>query len=1115
MGNLFDSDQTNELSKLMSEQQKAKLRQAIAEKLLEKKKNEEQSLNETVEPTPEEKPSRTERYVKTMRTLEESRNDNRQKVIPEKTDLLAGDESVTAGQLRQSNQELWNRVQTSLASLGGGGLGERDVIKLIQQETPPITLDSDDLAAIIPGVLDGLTTDEVDEGIVNLYHTNERVWSSITSRDGIVNLSDSTGELYINMDQLIDALGMDSGFDSIGGSSIDSEAIMALIDSAIDAALFDDSDNPIYLPVAGGFMDGDIGMGASLVGAFVDSGDSGSAGNAWTTSGGHKITNLASPDLDLDATNKVYVDEVVAASILENTDSLAEGDSNLYYLDSRARAAISSGDSYIIYSDSTGVITFADSLLYTSLDFDSDFLTKTTDSLAEGDSNLYFTDSRARAAISSADSYIVYDSKQGEISIDEDAFDQRYVNRVGDSMTGALLFTGTDNDSSTNPVARNGIVLASGNGIDMDSNGTLRTKFIETSGYLQISNNDRSLGADKPYLNFNSTGHVRYPLGVEAQQKLYYETDASAWDSTADSTTQFYGWREDSYMVMPKFYIDEVADQFVKKTGDSMSGNLDVFMQYAGMPAIRVGTQDDSATPDARVRYFVTGEGTQWFRPSAPRPSINMQMWPATRAASNNGFSITLVDSDHWYDDSLANWQQFHYDSDFIAIRRVTKYNKYAADRVGDDSYDLIHRHYLDSAISNFVEKTGDSMSGDLVMDTGTKILVDEIWNSTSGEGITFKYGSGTTAVKVGGGAVDRNNLTIYTWPARYNVNSSNEVGRNSQFDLIDVAYYDSHNALLTLGDLNDVDVDSVQTNQYLQYNGAVWTSAELEIPSSVTFRGAINAVDSAAPADPANGDMYINTGSGLADSSWTGLTTVDSDEQMIWGSDQASWFSFGGGIDVGVTEVREGVAILVADSDAARPTVSVDQSVTDTWYYSQSKVDSMLDSEHAWNVAEHAAGDSDLNARLDSEHAWNITEHGKLDSDITAIVAALDSEHAWNIAEHSALDARIDSEHAWNLAEHARLDSAIDNLDLDVDALATTDLTDVDSSGPEHGQILMYDSDAGKYSPVDIEQAGGGVAHHDSLPPELPYVNGQFWFNTSTTSLYVWHVNAWVKIGL
>jgi hypothetical protein len=98
--------------------------------------------------------------------------------------------------------------------------------------------------------------------------------------------------------------------------------------------------------------------------------------------------------------------------------------------------------------------------------------------------------------------------------------------------------------------------------------------------------------------------------------------------------------------------------------------------------------------------------------------------------------------------------------------------------------------------------------------------------------------------------------------------------------------------------------------------------------------------------------------------------------------------------------------------------------------------------------------------------------------------------------------------------AQITQLDSAFDS-DIAILASATVDLTDVDSSGPSHGQILMFDSDAGQYSPVDMEQAGGGVAHHDSVPPETPFTDGQFWFSTKTTSLYVWHVNAWVKIGL
>ena len=84
MGNLFDSDQTNELAKLMSEQQKIKLREAIKARLLEEAKKEEQSLNETVEPTPtQEDTSGTGRYVKTMKELAEKKTDIVQEYFPQ------------------------------------------------------------------------------------------------------------------------------------------------------------------------------------------------------------------------------------------------------------------------------------------------------------------------------------------------------------------------------------------------------------------------------------------------------------------------------------------------------------------------------------------------------------------------------------------------------------------------------------------------------------------------------------------------------------------------------------------------------------------------------------------------------------------------------------------------------------------------------------------------------------------------------------------------------------------------------------------------------------------------------------------------------------------------
>lgn len=73
-----------------------------------------------------------------------------------------------------------------------------------------------------------------------------------------------------------------------------------------------------------------------------------------------------------------------------DTDALSEGSTNLYYTDTRARSAISvSGD--LSYDSGTGVISFsADEVSLSTFD---------TDDLAEGTTNLYFTTGRVEDAV--------------------------------------------------------------------------------------------------------------------------------------------------------------------------------------------------------------------------------------------------------------------------------------------------------------------------------------------------------------------------------------------------------------------------------------------------------------------------------------------------------------------------------------------------------------------------------------------------------------------------------------------------------------------------------------------------------------------------------------------
>ena len=1328
MGNLFDSDQTNELAKLMSEQQKIKLREAIKNKLLEEREKEKQSLNEeVVESSPtEEDPSGTGRYVKTIREHNEKKTDNRQKVIREKNDLLAGDESVTAAQLRQANQDLWNRVQTSLASLGGGGLGDRDVIKLIKETTPPITLDSDDLVAILPDLIDGidLTTDSVTEGLVNLYFTEQRVWSSLTSGDGISQIDSTNGQLSIDLAALAAALD-----DSVQEDNLDSWFATKTTDSLAEG-----------------------------------------------------LVNLYWTDARFDSAFNAAIDSI---SSLNNTDSLPEGSTNLYYTDSRARNAISDGDDFINYNPETGVITLNDSLLpegYTTADFDSDLATKTTDDLTEGSSNLYYHDSSVEALVDSAyvnarvnlqeipdplgttdslaegSTNLYYTSGRVEGVIDSYVDSVFLTNKIAlDNLTdvtspapnaneyllyngaqwvpGELIIDGGSTFRGTVNAVDSAAPADPANG-DMYINIGSGTADASWTGLNTVDSDDQLIWGSDQAQWFSFGGTTANPGVVEVREGiavLVNDSDAArptvsvdqsvtdTWYYTQSQVDSLLTGLTDSAQVndlidaridssnfvlkagdtmegdltlsgdptaalhaATKQYVDAVSDNFdsnevidiidnridsssfVLKTGDAMTGiltlsgsptedlhaatkeyvdNLDVafdsnevvaiiddridstqFVKLAGDTmtgdlfltgdptlGLQAATKayvdraiiesldsDGTIGSDTLTGTFVLKGGDTMTGPliSSGNPTVDLELankiYVDTQVSTiDSAYINARVDLAEIPDplsttDSLPEGDNnLYYTEDRVEqkIREIAD-SAYINDRVdvegGADPLSttdslaegVVNLYYTDSRAESKILSTVDSAYINARVDFPESIILDTTDSLAEGDVnlyyTTARNDSDTTALVDSAyvnARVDTQVLSNTDSLAEGSTNLYYTDGRvealvdsayvNARVNLQDIPdplgttdslaegstnlYYtdgrvegviDSYvdNAFLTnkiaLNNLSDVTAPTPATNEYLRYNGAVWEASELEIDQSVGFKGLINAVDSAAPASPVNGDMYINTGSGTADSTWTGLTTVDSNQQLIWGSDQASWFSFGGNEDRGVVEVRAGIAVLVNDSDASRPTVSVNQSVTDTWYYGQDSVNAIVDSEHAWNVTEHAslqtsvdsehawnltehsALDSNLSAKIDSEHAWNVTEHAQLQSNA-------DSEHTWNVTEHASLQASIDSEHAWNVAEHAKLDSDIQNLDLEVSAFATTDLTDVDSGGPEHGQILMYDSDAGKYSPVDIEQAGGGVAHHDSVPPETPFTNGQFWFNTSTTSLYVWHVNAWVKIGL
>jgi hypothetical protein len=148
------------------------------------------------------------------------------------------------------------------------------------------------------------------------------------------------------------------------------------------------------------------------------------------------------------------------ANISFTTDATAEGATNLYFTNARARSAISASGS-LSYNSSTGVFSFTDAV--TSVAGRTGAVTLTTADVAEG-ANQYFTNARARTSVSATGTGLSYNSGTGvftfsgvssvagrtgaitlaiaDVSGLQSALDGK-LNTSGGSLSGNLSVTGT------------------------------------------------------------------------------------------------------------------------------------------------------------------------------------------------------------------------------------------------------------------------------------------------------------------------------------------------------------------------------------------------------------------------------------------------------------------------------------------------------------------------------------------------------------------------------------------------------------------------------------------------------------------------------------------------
>ena len=218
-------------NKLLHEKKEAEL----LESMRELKKLDEEVVSETTPEKPIEN-DRMGKYLKTLRDIDtkQRKTELAEGTVLKETDLLGGaDQAVTQAQLKRATGEMFARIQTSLASLGGGGLGkiEQGVEGNPQDGQLPMYDDATGgmVWATVFGVGEAYSDSDALEVIldtVDSAYINARVNASATGGLDSASILNLINDSYVS-NQI--------GFNSTQ-IALDSDQIVALIEARIDSA---------------------------------------------------------------------------------------------------------------------------------------------------------------------------------------------------------------------------------------------------------------------------------------------------------------------------------------------------------------------------------------------------------------------------------------------------------------------------------------------------------------------------------------------------------------------------------------------------------------------------------------------------------------------------------------------------------------------------------------------------------------------------------------------------------------------------------------------------------------------------------------------------------------
>jgi len=322
--------------------------------------------------------------------------------------------------------------------------------------------------------LDSISTDLISEGLTNVYFSVERARGAISAQGSGITYNQDTGVITVNSTGTISDLDTDSITEGATNKYFTEERARSALsttgdlqyDSTIGVFSFTDAVTSVNNQTGNVELDTDNVTEGATNKYFTDE----RARSSLSTTG----------DLQYDSTTGVFgfTDAVTAVNnqtgnVELDTDNITEGVNNKYFTEERARSALSTtGD--IQYDSTTGVFSFTDAV--TSVNNQTGNVELDTDNITEGSTNKYFTEERARSALSTTGD-LQYDSTTGVFNFTD------AVTSVNNQTGNVELDTDNITEGSTNKYfteerARSSL-SANGNAIQFDaSTGELSVNIL-------------------------------------------------------------------------------------------------------------------------------------------------------------------------------------------------------------------------------------------------------------------------------------------------------------------------------------------------------------------------------------------------------------------------------------------------------------------------------------------------------------------------------------------------------------------------------------------------------------------------------------------------------------